>query len=63
MNSNKASEVNNCSDIPKIFHYQPKLLLAVYKNLKIIKGKVSNPGLYLFNDKENINSLLSFAGH
>ena len=32
------------------------------KNLKIIKGKVSNPGLYLFNDKDNLNSLLSFAG-
>ena len=62
MNSNKTSEVNNCSDIPKIFQYKPKLLLAVYKNLKIIKGKVSNPGLYLFNDKENLNSLLSFAG-
>ena len=49
-------------NIPKIFQYQPKLLLAVYKNLKIIKGKVSNPGLYLFNDKDNLNSLLSFAG-
>ena len=62
MNSDKTSGVNNCSDIPKIFQYKPKLLLAVYKNLKIIKGKVSNPGLYLFNDKENLNSLLSFAG-
>ena len=39
MNPNKTYEVNNCSDIPKIFQYQPKLLLAVYKNLKIIKGK------------------------
>ena len=61
-NSDETAEVNNCLNIPKIFQYQPKLLLAVYKNLKIIKGKVTNPGLYLFNDKDNLNSLLSFAG-
>ena len=53
---------DECKRIPKIFQYKPELLLSIYKNLKIVKGEVSKPGLYLFDDKNDFNTLLEFAG-